>query len=40
MKSCMKTCLKTNMYFLKLNLCKNVNDLNESKLAILNKYFN
>ena len=42
MKSCMKTCVKTNMYFLKLTLCKNVqnvNDLNHMELALSSKYF-
>ena len=42
MKSCMKTSVKTNMYFLKLTLCKkvhNVNDLNQKELALSGKYF-
>ena len=34
----MKTCVKTNLFFLKLTLCKNMNDLNQNEPAILNKY--
>ena len=38
MKSCMKACVKTNLYFQKLTLCRKVNYLNQNELPISNKY--